>query len=79
MVFQGREKHVQSLKVPGRKGQMDFLGRSNEERINPEAEGKTRRNRHLCRVPQRPEKDLENRILRVKTHNFLLAYSRVLI
>lgn len=41
-VFQRREKHVQSLKVPGRKGQMDFLDRSNEERINSEAEGEDR-------------------------------------
>lgn len=39
MAFPGREKHMQSLKVPGRKEQMDFLGRSNEKRISSEAEG----------------------------------------
>lgn len=39
MAFPGREKHMQSLKVPGRKEQMDFLDRSNEERISSEGEG----------------------------------------
>lgn len=77
MVFQGREKQVQSIKVPGRKGQMDFLGRSNEKR----SRGEDGKKQALGAESHRGQEEIwkTKRILSVKINNFLLAYSHFCI